>query len=190
MTAENPSMTEDGPAADAPARLPLAAIVHAGEAGIDGLISEIARDLRAAGYRVGGVAQSNVEVPGECRCDMSLEELTSGRVIPISQDLGSESDGCRLDPAALATMVGLVDASLERGLDILVLNKFGKQEADGRGLRDTIARAVGAGIPVLVALNAALLPAWAEFSGGEGVTLRPDRAEIDNWLTASLSGKA
>ncbi|MCC2112892.1 MAG: DUF2478 domain-containing protein [Hyphomicrobiales bacterium] len=172
--------------AEAPARMPLAAIVHSGEAGIDSLVTALAHALRAAGYRVGGVAQSNVDIPGECRCDMSLEELTSGRVIPISQDLGSQSEGCRLDPSALETMVGLVDASLAGGLDILVLNKFGKQEADGRGLRDTIAKAVAAGIPVLVALNAALIPAWDEFSGGEGVTLKPDRAEIERWLKASL----
>ena len=166
--------------------LPLAAIVHSGQGEIDRLVSDIADELRKAGYRVGGVAQSNSPLPGDCRCDMNLEELTSGTIIPISQQLGRQSEGCRLDPTALERMVGLVDASLATGLDILIVNKFGKQEADGRGLRNTIAEALIAGIPVLVALNASLLPAWRQFSGDEATRLSPDRDAIRSWLARNL----
>jgi nucleoside-triphosphatase THEP1 len=128
----------------------LAAIQHSGGRRIDCLIASIAGQLKRQGLRVGGVVQSNVEQAGECRCDMRLEELTTGRVVSISQRLGPQSRGCRLNDVALEQIVALVEASLVDGLDILILNKFGRQEAEGKGLRTAVAHAVAAGIPVLV----------------------------------------
>lgn len=165
---------------------PLAALLHAGDQQGDKRMSAIAADLKTQGYRVGGVVQANILHPGQCRCDMVLEELTSGQTIPISQDLGNDSQACRLDPAALEHVVGLVEASVRGGLDILVLNKFGKQEAEGRGLRSAIAIAVDAGIPVLVGLNRTHVDTWSEFSGGEGRLLEADTGDVENWLDRSL----
>ena len=167
--------------------VPLAAVKHKGSGEIDDLITRVAHELVEAGYKVGGAVQSNDVPPGDCRCDMALEELTSGEVIPISQDLGKASDGCRLNDVALDRVVGLVESSIEPGLDILVLNKFGKQESEGRGMRSAIAGAVSQGVPVLVGLNEALADAWAEFSGGEGRFLDADPKAIEAWLGDILS---
>lgn len=168
------------------AAIPLAAICHAGGEGFDRLMSHIANRLKRRGYRVGGVIQSNLPQPGDCRCDMLLEELISGEVHPISQQLGPGSRGCRLDVSMFETVAARVEASLHEGLDILIVNKFGKQEAEGRGLRHTIANAIAAGIPVLVGLNRAYAPAWHAFCGGEGPILEPDEAAIDAWLDDHL----
>ena len=173
-----------------PAGTPLAALLHAGDQQGDKRMSAIAANLKAQGYRVGGVVQANIIQPGQCRCDMVLEELTSGRTIPISQDLGNESQGCRLDPAALEHVVGLVETSVRGGLDILILNKFGKQEAEGRGLRTAIAIAVDAGIPVLVGLNRTHVDTWNDFSGGEGRLLEAGTGDVESWLGRSLTGHA
>ncbi len=170
----------------------LAAIQHSGERRIDGLVAFIAGQLKRQGLRVGGVVQSNVEQAGKYRCDMRLEELTTGRVVSISQQLGPQSRGCRLNDMALEQIVALVEASLEDGLDILILNKFGRQEAEGKGLRTALAHAVAAGIPVLVGLNRAYAAEWREFCEGEGQLLAAEPAAVARWLDACLavSGRA
>ncbi|MEX5726690.1 hypothetical protein Ga0609869_000043 [Rhodovulum iodosum] len=57
-------------------------------------------------------------------------------------DLPARNVACRLDPAALETAVGLVAAGLSSGADLLIVNKFGKHEAAGRGFRYVVAEAV------------------------------------------------
>jgi len=165
----------------------LAAVQHSGERRIDRLIASIAGQLKRQGLRVGGVVQSNAEQAGECRCDMRLEELTTGRVVSISQRLGPHSRGCRLNDAALEQIVALVEASLEDGLDILILNKFGRQEAEGKGLRAAVGHAVAAGIPVLIGLNRAYADEWREFCEGEGQLLEAEPAAVARWLDACLA---
>ena len=164
----------------------LAAVLHAGAQTGDTLISAIADKLKSEGYCVGGVVQSNIVQPGQCRCDMVLTELSSGQGIPISQNLGNQSRGCRLDPAALEQIVGFVEASVRDGLDILVLNKFGKQEIEGKGLRSVIALALDADIPVLVGLNRANIEAWNQFCGGEGQLLEARASDVERWLRSAL----
>ena len=48
---------------------------------------------------------------------------------------------------------------------LLIVNKFGKIEADGGGLREAIAEAVDLGIPVLVGVPARNLDRWRAFAG-------------------------
>ncbi len=66
-------------------------------------------------------------------------------------------------------------------VDILVINRFGRQEAEGRGLLDEIARAAAAGIPVIIAIEEALLPAWEAFVGEETLRLEADAGCIAAW---------
>ena len=179
-------MHENFPESGTHPTIALAAVRHSGGHEIDRLISAIASELKRKGYRVGGLVQSNRAAAGDCRCDMLLEELTTGQLHPISQQLGPGASGCRLDVAALAQVVAQVDASLRDGLDVLVLNKFGKQEAEGGGLRDAIANAVDSGIPVLVGLNQAYDSAWRQFCGGEGQILQADRTAVVAWLDVHL----
>jgi len=185
FTSDNQSPPQSGE--ESGPGIALAAVLHSGEQAGDRLLTAIARGLVGRGVRVGGVIQSNPIRAGQCRCDMVLEELTGGAIIPISQNLGPHARGCRLDPVALEHVVGLVEASLDKPLDILILNKFGKQEAEGKGLRNAIALALEAGIPVLVGLNRANTAAWSEFSAGAGRMLQPDEAEIAVWLAESLA---
>jgi len=165
----------------------LAAILHNGDKKGDNRVRAIAERLQSQGYRVGGVVQSNITQPDQCRCDMVLRELISGQEVAISQNLGSHSQGCRLDPAALGHVAGLVEASFDHNPDILILNKFGKTESEGGGLRNAIALAVSADIPVLVGLNRASIDAWNEFCGGDGQLLESDNQDIENWLDTVLA---
>lgn len=145
----------------------LVALEAEGRGGVDHVIEELAERLVQAGLRPAGLVQSNPVAAGRCRCDMALRDLASGRTITISQDLGNDSKACRLDPGALETAVAWVQASLSECTDALVLNKFGKREVEGAGLRPVIAQAVAMGIPVVVGLRADNRGAWTTFCGGD-----------------------
>lgn len=164
----------------------LAAVIGGGNGEGDRFLSDVARQLIGMGVKVGGVVQSNPLEPGQCRCSMVLEELTTGTHIPISQNLGRDSRGCRLDAGALEFAASLVETSIARGLDMLVLNKFGRGEAEGRGFRQAIALAVESEIPVLIGVNKANLSAWQEFTGGECVLLEADQSFVASWLAEHL----
>jgi hypothetical protein len=109
--------------------------------------------------------QRDEQRAGRVGCDMILEELSSGETIEISQDRGQHARGCRLDVGELLRAMQLVTAALEAKPDLLILNKFGKTEAEGGGFRDLIIQAVGAAVPVLVAVPYRNLDTWRIFAG-------------------------
>ncbi|MEH6359139.1 MAG: DUF2478 domain-containing protein, partial [Amylibacter sp.] len=103
----------------------------------DQILARLAAKLMTGGMRACGVVQINTEKEDSRHlCDMDVQVLPDGPVIRISQSLGPEARGCRLDPSALEDAVAEVAARLGNGVDVLILNKFGKHEADGRGFRD------------------------------------------------------
>ena len=160
---------------------PIAAIRYAPGTAVDGLMQEIADHLAAAGVRLGGFVQHATAEDGDCCAVMHLRDLRDGSLIPISQDLGPAARGCRLDPGVLAEVAERLEVSLDSDLQILILNRFGRAEAEGRGLRSAIQKAVAAGIPILMAVKDEYAGAWAEFHGGLGVTLPVNRNAILYW---------
>lgn len=129
-------------------------------------ISEIVRSLRRRRVTLAGVLPISVPRPDRCRCDIELEDLTTGRRVSISEDRGPEARGCKLDMRGLEEAVGLALEAVEKGADALIINRFGKAEAEGRGFRAAIAAAVERGIPVLVAVGETNVGAWQAFAGG------------------------
>ena len=106
----------------------------------DALIVQCAAGLVASGYRLGGVVQSNAHRHGRRRCDMYVKDLRGGDEIEISLDRGEEARGCRLDPDAFARIDTWIERAVIERVDLLIINKFGREEAHGRGLRAVIAR--------------------------------------------------
>lgn len=150
----------------------------------DRLLVEVTERLRAAGARLAGGVQVNVERPGSHRCDMELHILTGAETIRISQNLGPGSRGCRLDPGGLERAVGLVDAALDARPDLLIVNKFGKQESDGRGFRPLIGKALANDIPVLTSVGPVNRAAFTDFCGGIAEELPADADAICAWYAA------
>lgn len=160
----------------------LAYTMAPGRGDTDLVLERLATDLAARGFRCCGTVQINTERADAGPCDMDVRVLPDGAILRISQDLGPQARGCRLDPAALETAVGLVAAGLSSGADLLIVNKFGKHEAEGRGFRDVIAEAVALGIPVLVGLNALNRPAFESFAEGLAIQLPPEPALLMAWV--------
>ncbi len=152
-----------------------------GRGDTDQLLFTLAQRLASEGYRTCGTVQINTDC-GAHPCDMDVKVLPDGPVLRISQNLGAGARGCRLDPATLETAVGLVETQLEAAPELLIVNKFGKHEADGRGFRSVIAEAIARDIPVLVGVNALNLDAFQDFVGLEATELEPSPKVLVRWL--------
>jgi hypothetical protein len=164
----------------------LAYTMAPGRGDTDLVLAGLAADLAARGLRLCGTVQINTERADAGPCDMDVRVLPDGPVLRISQDLGPSARGCRLDAGALETAVGLVAARLDAGADLLVINKFGKHEAEGRGFRDVIAQAVALDVPVLVGLNALNRAAFESFAGGLATRLPPEPAALRDWAARAI----
>lgn len=161
-----------------------------GRGNADTLIRDAAHDLQAGGMRLAGAVQVNVDHDPRLKCHMDLHILSADGVIRISQDLGALSKGCRLDPDGLERAVGLVGAALSTGADLLIINKFGKQELDGRGFRPLIGEALLQGIKVLTSVNPGNLPGFLEFAGDMATQLPEEKSAILNWCKAPVDSTA
>ena len=114
----------------------LAYTMAPGRGDTDLILAGLAAGLGARGIRCCGTVQMNTERPDAGPCDMDVLVLPDGPVVRISQNLGVNARGCRLDTSALETAVAQVAARLDERTDLLIINKFGRHEAEGRGFRD------------------------------------------------------
>ncbi len=156
----------------------------------DRLLAELADDLAAQGVTLSGVVQLNRETRPDRHCDMDLKVLGHAHAVRISQDLGPKARGCRLDAQGLVTAVALVEADLSRAPDLLIINKFGKSEAEGRGFRDLFGQALAAGVPVLTAVATGNRGSFLDFAGDLAEEIAPDGAALRHWCQAKLSPTA
>lgn len=164
----------------------LAAIVYDAGFRIDDLLARTAGRLRADHINMAGVLQENAgDAAGVCSA-MTLVDLTSLGRFRISQDLGSQAEGCRLDPHGLTEIGVLLDRPLGRDVELLMLNRFGKAEAEGGGLRSAFVRAMEAGVPVLTAVRPPYIEAWSKFHGRLAVDLPTDLDAVLAWCRTSV----
>lgn len=164
----------------------LAAIVYQAGFQIDEFLSRAADLLRGDNVKLGGALQENVRVTGRGCSTMTLVDLASQCRFRISQDLGSQTEGCRLDARGLSEIGAMLDRARIDNVEILVLNKFGKAEKEGGGLRSVFARAVETGIPVITAVRSPYAEAWSEFHGRLAIDLAPDLDAVLGWCRNSV----
>jgi len=120
---------------------------------------------------------------------MDLTTLGSGRTFRISQPLGDGARGCRLHPGALADCASFIEGELRDGADLLILNRFGRGESEGRGFRDLIATAILLDVPVLTALRPTYAHASTAFGAGAAHDLPMKRAAVLSWATGSQGAR-
>ena len=167
--------------------LPLGTIVYDYGPQADDLLAHIAAVLAVEGYRLGGAVQSSKRRPGRRKCDMYLRNLLDGEEILISLDRGNEARGCRLNHDAFARVSLWGEQALSAGVDLFVVNKFGKEEAQGRGLCALIAEALATGIPAILAVSTLNLPHFKAFAGDQVVRLPPQREAVLAWCRTVIA---
>ncbi|UFX44473.1 DUF2478 domain-containing protein [Bradyrhizobium sp. 41S5] len=162
--------------------LPVAAIVYADEVYPDAVFNHLVQQCRAHGVMLAGVLQHRASRDGDRRCDVVLQDLATGYRTALFENRGTGACGCRLDEAVLAEASARIEGSLEHAPHLLILNKFGKVECEGGGLRDLIASAIDRGIPVVIGVPKRNIDAWRSFAGELAVELEDDAHEVDRWL--------
>jgi nucleoside-triphosphatase THEP1 len=162
----------------------IAALVYADGVYPESVIARAVDRLRDRGIRLAGVLQRAPDGMVERHpCDLLIENLATGEVTAVAEYRGKQARGCRLDVGLLTELAEAVHAGLQADAPhLLVINKFGKIEADGGGMRHAIAEAVELGIPVLVGVPARNLDRWRAFAGQLAVELAPRIEVIAGWL--------
>ncbi|MBT2130649.1 DUF2478 domain-containing protein [Aliiroseovarius lamellibrachiae] len=153
------------------------------------LLADVAERLIRRDVRVAGTVQIDTDRGEDRKCDMDVKVLPDGPLIRISEDRGAGARGCRLDTDALEGAVSDTEAALAKGADLLLVNKFGKHEAEGRGFRDAIAMALEKNIPVLVGVNKLNREAFLAFCGDVAEELPADMTAISNWLDGAVQSR-
>lgn len=166
-----------------------AAIGHDGGAEADALLAGTVADLQRAGRRVHGLLmrhEGGMAGDTACGAQMFLVDVVNDDTYLVSQAMGSLSKSCRADPQGFARATVVMRRALDERPDLVVLNRFGKLEAEGGGMSAELLALMAEGVPVLTAVAPAYRDAWAAFSGGAPV-LPLDVAAVHAWLTAHLA---
>jgi Protein of unknown function (DUF2478) len=159
----------------------LAALVFDRGEDANRIVEDFANRLALRGHRIGGVIQIT-DAPDDCECpDTHVLDLETGARISILQDLGRHSLSCRIDTAALANVSHLIAGAIARAPELLFINRFGKLEADGRGMLAEIGAAATGEIPTLVSVSTRFLDQWRQFTMGLDEELACSSAALEQW---------
>jgi len=146
--------------------LPITAIVYPKGPDFEAFLRDVTATMAEQGMRLAGLVQHSQAKPGRTKCDMYLQDLTTGEVSAISDDRGPRARGCVLNTDRLLGACEAAEAWLSAETDLLVLCKFGKAEVEGGGFRSLIAKALELSIPVLIGVPEINLSPFREFAAG------------------------
>lgn len=150
-------------------------------ADIDGLLADVTASLTRSGVRLGGVLQNSDNRNSRRATSVEVVDLYSGEHYDIWEPRGHWARGCRLDENGLAEAEARILQSLDAGIDMLILNRFGRAESKGRGLIGCFVQAMAQGVPILTAVREPFDVAWDEFHAGLGTILTPNLRAILRW---------
>src|ERR1700680_1715809 len=166
----------------------LAALVYEKDQDPDQILREFAADLRACGYRAVGLVQTGHHCLDAPRLSAML--VHTGEELQLFQDLGACAAGCRLDVGQLLDAGAQIASAIEEGADLVIVNRFGRQEREGKGLSFLVERALAADIPVVIAVPGHRFADWIRFADGMSVRLRCDRQILDAWWNSVTTQNA
>ena len=96
-----------------------------------------------------------------------------------------------IDAGALEGIVAMVARGMDMERpDLLIVNRFGKLEAAGRGFCPLIVQALEDGVPVVVGVNALNRPSFDAFAGCLAQELPDGIAEVLDWAEQFLDRAA
>jgi len=168
---------------------PIAIVRGAASEAIQRLLSDFVARHRD-GARIVGLIEHAGEGPDRQCGPGTLLSLADGRRYPMFQDLGAGSAACAFDPEGVVFAADAVAEQIAAGCDLVVLNKFGKYEAENRsGLVSAFQAAIVAEVPVLTSVSPKQAGAWDAFAAPFYATLPPDPEALDRWWLGLRSGR-
>jgi hypothetical protein len=150
---------------------------------IDGVIAQAVDGLKSRGIAMAGVIQTCGNEDCDHR-DLRLESITGRWSLPIMQKRGALSSGCSLDYSAVAEASLRIAADIRPETRIVVLNRFGRAEAEGNGFRSILEKCLEEGKSALCAVRNDYAREWEEFHGGLADILLPEPDAILEWCLA------
>lgn len=167
------------------AQCDLAALVYKDDDDPDGVLRAFAARIHEQGLRAVGLVQAGHHcVNGP---ELTAMLVHTGKELRLFQDLGAGATGCRLDVGQLTEAGSQIAYAIDQGADILIINRFGRQEREGKGLLYLVERALSADIPVVIAVSEAGFSNWIRFSGGMSVKLGCDQDALNSWWNSISS---
>ena len=167
-----------------------AAIIHAPNESVDDIVSSFVRELMDEGVRVEGLLQKvNRAAPGGA-CTVDLVDIATGETYPIFQDLGEGSTACRLDPAGVVASSVVLRRAIAARADLIVVNRFGSMECQGRGLAQEMLVAMSELLPVLTVVHERYAASWEAFAGGFASRLPATRVALRAWFDGIVASRA
>jgi nucleoside-triphosphatase THEP1 len=157
-----------------------AAAVYTPETGDRMALYKFVEKQKSSATRIGGVLQEGVFDGDGKMTGLNAIDVSNDLRIPISRPVQNEAD-CGLDVAALAGTTGIIAKAIDDAVDLMVVEKFGEHEQNGKGLMDEILQTIVAGIPLLVSVPEAALPAWQERTGELGDVLPFTEEAFRQW---------
>lgn len=165
------------------------AITYSDGKGAASQLCRITKLCHEFGLRCVGFIESREGTSDLKRCDMVLCEISTEKRTLISEDRGPSARGCRLAVHKLLDAVGSVQEQLAQDPDLLILNKFGKIECEGGGIRALVSDAVERRIPVVLAVPVRCLFHWREFIGPFAMEFEASRlANVDDLELLGILG--
>jgi len=166
----------------------IAALVYANEDRPDLVLWAFARHLADTGRRPCGLVQLRNRARGGLHGRILV--VDGWRVVDVaSRHEGGGESHCRLDADWLDRMGAQAVASIRRGVDAVIVNRFGPLEANGRGFSAAITAASETRTPLVIAVPEFEFRRWTRFSNGMTVKLscQLDKA-LDWWHRVSSPG--
>jgi hypothetical protein len=175
------------------AQCDFAAVVYGVKDNPDRLLLDFTEDLRRSGVRTAGLLQLDSWTDQFDGRVVRTVVLSSREVVPVDHERSLGATGCGLDCRKLASIAKMIEAAIQEGADLVVINRFGKLEATGKGLIELIQQSADADIPVLIAVPEHRFAGWIKYSAGMSVRLPCRRAALDRWwksVAMGLSGRS
>lgn len=161
---------------------PIAALVHESAEHADEFLYAFIQDLQSQNKNILGVIQAHPEVSYAYGSQMGIVDLSTGAYISIAQDLGKHNTSCCIDAEAISNSSRILQAARMQAPDLIIVNRFGKLEAEGSGFADEMLEIMSENTPLLTVVAERFLPMWREFTGGLATEILPDSAALHEWF--------
>ena len=158
----------------------IAALVYTSGDRPDLVLCAFARHLAETGRRPCGLVQLR-DRSGD-QASRKVMVLEDWQVVDAARKRdGAAGDHCSLDSQWLDQMGAQTATAVRRGVDAVIVNRFGPLEANGRGFRDAIQAASETKTPLVIAVPEFEFARWTHFSSGMTVRLDCTLDSILGW---------
>jgi hypothetical protein len=161
----------------------IAVVRGASSAQVQDVFQMLAEQWSPSVRLAGLIAESHGLADRACSAGF-LRNVASGERFSIFQDLGPGSTECHLDGAGALSAAEAVQRDVAAGCDLVLLSKFGKLEAGGKGLFNAFKAVIQAHIPLLTSVSPAFEEQWKSLAGRSFTILTADLGSIGAWWRA------